>query len=163
MKSKLSRVTLAALFLILLYVPGLAWLASSGRWAEPNLEKRELAELPAFSLSELDRYPGAFEKYYRDHLPFREQLIGLYARVNRALFDDCIVTTVLFGRDGWFFHNNVNDGDLVACFSEQIPEAAIRQIAAAKPLRAVFRDHFPEKGNDHPRQGERARARCPHG
>ena len=36
--------------------------------------------------------------------------------------------------------HNVNDGDLVACFSEQIPEAVIRQIAAAKPLRAVFRD-----------------------
>lgn len=36
--------------------------------------------------------------------------------------------------------HNVNDGDLVACFSEQIPETAIRQIAAAKPLRAVFRD-----------------------
>ena len=36
--------------------------------------------------------------------------------------------------------HNVNDGNLVACFSEQIPEAAIRQIAAAKPLRAVFRD-----------------------
>lgn len=35
---------------------------------------------------------------------------------------------------------NVNDGDLVACFANEIPEAAIRQIAAAKPLRAVFRD-----------------------
>ncbi|ACX74898.1 putative type III restriction-modification system, Mod subunit [Fibrobacter succinogenes subsp. succinogenes S85] len=35
---------------------------------------------------------------------------------------------------------NVNDGDLVACFASDIPEAAIRQIAATKPLRAVFRD-----------------------
>lgn len=35
---------------------------------------------------------------------------------------------------------NVNDGDLVACFANDIPEAAIRQIAAAKPLRTVFRD-----------------------
>ena len=35
---------------------------------------------------------------------------------------------------------NVNDGDLVACFANDIPEAAISQIAAAKPLRAVFRD-----------------------
>ena len=35
---------------------------------------------------------------------------------------------------------NVNDGDLVACFANNIPEAAIRQIAATKPLRAVFRD-----------------------
>ena len=132
MKSKLSRVTLAALFLILLYVPGLAWLASGGRWAEPNLEKRELAELPAFSLSELDRYPGAFEKYYRDHLPFREQMIGLYARVNRALFDDCIVTTVLFGRDGWFFHNNVNDGDPIATYrgEDTLTTDELRQIVS---------------------------------
>ena len=35
---------------------------------------------------------------------------------------------------------NVNDGDLVACFANDIPEAVIRQIAATKPLRAVFRD-----------------------
>ena len=37
----------------------------------------------------------------------------------------------------------VNDGevpDLIACFSENIPESAIREIAKRKPLRAVFRD-----------------------
>lgn len=36
--------------------------------------------------------------------------------------------------------HNVNDGDLIASFSENIPETAIRQIAAKKPLRVVFRD-----------------------
>ena len=33
-----------------------------------------------------------------------------------------------------------NDGDLIACFDEKIPERVIREIARRKPLRAVFRD-----------------------
>lgn len=44
-----------------------------------------------------------------------------------------------------------NDGDLIACFNENIPEAVIREIAKRKPLRAVFRDSgfkgSPEKIN----------------
>ena len=33
-----------------------------------------------------------------------------------------------------------NDGDLVACFDENIPETVIKEIAHRQPLRAVFRD-----------------------
>ena len=33
-----------------------------------------------------------------------------------------------------------NDGDLVACFDENIPESVVKEIAGRKPLRAVFRD-----------------------
>ena len=33
-----------------------------------------------------------------------------------------------------------NDGDLVACFDENIPDAVIKEIAKRQPLRAVFRD-----------------------
>ena len=33
-----------------------------------------------------------------------------------------------------------NDGDLIACFDENIPESVIKEIAKRKPLRAVFRD-----------------------
>ena len=44
-----------------------------------------------------------------------------------------------------------NGGDLIACFEERISEKAIREIAARKPLRAVFRDSgftsSPEKIN----------------
>ena len=34
-----------------------------------------------------------------------------------------------------------NDGDLVACFDENIPESVVRKIAERKPLRTVFRDN----------------------
>lgn len=44
-----------------------------------------------------------------------------------------------------------NDGDLVACFNNDIPESVIKEIAKRKPLRAVFRDSgfkgSPEKLN----------------
>lgn len=33
-----------------------------------------------------------------------------------------------------------NDGDLIACFEDNIPETVIREIAARHPLRVVFRD-----------------------
>lgn len=52
--------------------------------------------------------------------------------------------------DGFTVHT-YNDGDLIACFEEQISETAIREIASRKPLRAVFRDSSftssPEKIN----------------
>lgn len=44
-----------------------------------------------------------------------------------------------------------NEGDLVACFDENIPENVIKEIAKRKPMRAVFRDagfgSSPEKIN----------------
>jgi len=52
--------------------------------------------------------------------------------------------------DGFTVHT-YNDGDLIACFQEHISEKAVREIAARKPLRAVFRDSSftssPEKIN----------------
>ncbi len=33
-----------------------------------------------------------------------------------------------------------NDGDLIACFNEDIPDTVIKEIAKRQPLRAVFRD-----------------------
>lgn len=41
--------------------------------------------------------------------------------------------------DGYTIHN-YNDGDLIACFDEAIPDTIIKEIAKKKPLRAVFRD-----------------------
>ena len=41
--------------------------------------------------------------------------------------------------DGCTVHT-YNDGDLIACFDENIPESVIKTIAKRQPLRAVFRD-----------------------
>lgn len=41
--------------------------------------------------------------------------------------------------DGYTVHT-YNDGDLIACFDENVPDSVIKEIAKRKPLRAVFRD-----------------------
>ena len=41
--------------------------------------------------------------------------------------------------DGCTVHN-YNDGDLIACFNDSVPDSVIKEIANKKPLRAVFRD-----------------------
>lgn len=41
--------------------------------------------------------------------------------------------------EGYTVHN-YNDGDLIACFDENIPDSVIKTIAKQQPLRAVFRD-----------------------
>ena len=41
--------------------------------------------------------------------------------------------------DGCTVHN-YNDGDLIACFDENIPDNVIKEIAEKQPLRVVFRD-----------------------
>ncbi len=43
------------------------------------------------------------------------------------VIDDCIIHTY-------------NDGDLIACFDDSIPDSVIKKIAKRQPLRAVFRD-----------------------
>ncbi len=47
--------------------------------------------------------------------------------------------------------HNYNDGDLIACFDENVPDSVIKAIAKMQPLRAVFRDasfaNSPEKIN----------------
>ena len=52
--------------------------------------------------------------------------------------------------DGCMVHT-YNDGDLIACFDENVPESVIKTIAKRQPLRAVFRDFSfassPEKIN----------------
>jgi adenine-specific DNA-methyltransferase len=52
--------------------------------------------------------------------------------------------------DGFDVHT-INDGDLMACFADEVSEAVIREIAKRQPLRVVFRDSSfgtsPEKIN----------------
>lgn len=41
--------------------------------------------------------------------------------------------------DGYTVHD-YNDGDLIACFDENVPDSVVKAIAKKQPLRAVFRD-----------------------
>ena len=42
--------------------------------------------------------------------------------------------------DGVLVHT-INDGDLIACFAQNISEVVVKEIAKRQPLRVVFRDN----------------------
>lgn len=52
---------------------------------------------------------------------------------------------------GGFKVHNYNNGDLIACFEENVSEELVKEIASRQPMRAVFRDssfgNSPEKTN----------------
>lgn len=116
MKHRAVKIAFISFFLLLLFVPTAVWVLAGDRLQNENLENRVLAEKPVFSLKNLEKLPSKYEKYYLDNLPFRNQLISLYAHEERTLFYNPIVTTVTFGKGDWMYYINVNQGNPVASY-----------------------------------------------
>lgn len=130
MKKYAAKNCLIAVFLLMLCAPGLIWAFWGDSLSMDSQENRTLAKWPVFSETSLKKLPAAYEKYYSDHLPFREQLISLYARLNRTLFNTPIVDHVIFGQEGWLYYASREDGDPIACYRGEnlFTDEQLRQI-----------------------------------
>lgn len=93
-------------FLAMLLLPGPLWLALRGGVDSENHENRALAAFPAGVA--LQQWPAAFEDWLGDHAPFRNQWMGLNARINWAL-GSLDSTDVLRGKQNWLFLKDVSD------------------------------------------------------
>ena len=93
-------------FWALLVVPNVIWPLVSPFMEEENTENRVLAEFPEISRENFQEYPEAIEEYINDHAAFRSQFLSLNAGINLSLF--CLVdnTSVIRGKDGWYFFDN---------------------------------------------------------
>ncbi len=109
-----ARVLLIVIFfaMICLPYPIKALLGDAG--ADTNLEKRELASMPAFSWETIEDYPGLLESYVNDHLPLRDILIRASSRINYYALHTSANRDVILGKDGWLFYNRVSAGDPIA-------------------------------------------------
>lgn len=116
MKNTAARRMLIWVFLVILFVPTVLWCFLGNCLKDENFEKRVLAEWPVFSLEKLETLPTKYNRYYEDHLPFRNQLITGYVGLTRALFHADLNDYVTFGKSGWMFYTNVNDGDPIASY-----------------------------------------------
>ena len=132
MKQGYAKRALVALFLALIYVPTLVGLAAGDRFRSENLENRTLAELPALSLDAIPDLPGAFEAYYADNQPFRDQLIYVRALMHKALYDRDISQKVVFGKQDWMFYSCVADGAPIDSYrgEDLYTNVELRQIAS---------------------------------
>lgn len=76
------------------------------KWSEAEKRVLEISpSLPA-SVAEAFSFPQKFEKYYRDHFGFREEMIYRYHREMEKRFDVAGTPLVLKGQGKWLFFNH---------------------------------------------------------
>lgn len=104
-KEKIIQIVLIILFCIILSLPFLATIFHMGPQSQVN-ENRKLAEKPTFTSSTMRTFPITFQKYVNDTFAFRSQLIQLKNWVSIVLLKSSPKSSVIIGREGWFFFNS---------------------------------------------------------
>lgn len=74
---------------------------------ETNYENRYFAEKPSLSLESYSSYSTAYEEYFNDHLPYRNQFVRGMNILKYQLFREN-VGLVINGREGWLFYAGSN-------------------------------------------------------
>lgn len=97
--------TLIAVFLLVLAVPPLATMFGIQR-ATAEEENRPLASFPQLdaTLASWRAFPEAFTRYFEDNFAFRPALVQSQAAVRLAALNVSPSSTVIKGRDGWWFY-----------------------------------------------------------
>lgn len=109
------KIAYVIVFVLLFIAPTIIYEIFGGYLDQTNYEQRQAVEKPAFSLDTIEQYPQAFEAYYNDSLPFRNQMITTNSLLNLRLFKLSAVEKVIIGKDDWLFYNpSGNDGDPIA-------------------------------------------------
>lgn len=85
------------------------WLIARKQISSENYENRTPADKPVFSIETIEEYPAAWEAYFNDRLPFRNQLIRLNSRIEYYVFQNSSNRNVIKGRNGWLYYNSFTD------------------------------------------------------
>lgn len=102
---------LIALFVGSLILPGAVWAGFSDRFDTENNENRELAEFPQVSLASMADFPEEFEAYYKDHLPFKNDLVKFSNFIDTRIFRNTKIGDVVIGEDNWLFYLPAREGE----------------------------------------------------
>ena len=100
------QITYIGIFILFLCTAYISWPFLRGSFEEDttNVENRNMAELPVFSLKSLDGYTAELESYINDHLPYRSKLIHMNSLLEYRVFHDSPSPDVVIGKDDWLFY-----------------------------------------------------------
>lgn len=107
---------LVVLFALLLIGPSSLWFFLQPADYDGTIdltENRLLAQAPEFTARAIRQFPAQFDSFFSDHLPFRSDLIEIFAAMEYAFFDRFISSNVIVGEEGWLFYSNPADGNSV--------------------------------------------------
>ncbi|MCZ9886025.1 alginate O-acetyltransferase AlgX-related protein [Brachyspira hyodysenteriae] len=104
---KLSNIKchyIIAIFFSFLILPSIIYSVFGNYFDKTNYEKRTKAEKPIFSINNLSKYTQEYEKYFNDHIAFRNELIQKKVYLDLVLFNYFINTKhTLIGKEDWLF------------------------------------------------------------
>lgn len=102
--NKSRSVAWITIFLILVVVPGFTHFFGGQYVCSGNNENRNMASKPIFAIENYEEFPKAYETYYNDNLPFRNQLIRFHNSVDYFCFQQSSNEKVVIGKEGWLFY-----------------------------------------------------------
>lgn len=119
------------IFIVIMCMPHFAFLVCRNFLDTGNYENRNLATIDEVWESEYDNMSHKFEEYYNDHLPFRNQLIGMINRINYYVFHSTLSDQVMIGREGWLYLEDPMQGNPVSNYTGEdiLTEEELKQIA----------------------------------
>lgn len=108
MKKKL----LIVLFVASVVCPNLLFMVFRGWLDTANYENRALAPFPAMgNLEDLFDFPGAFDSFYNDHVPFKNYFVRLNNKIDQKIFGKTSIGDVTIGKDNWLFYTVAKEGE----------------------------------------------------
>lgn len=102
---------LIGLFMGSLILPSLIYSAFYKYFDTANNENRELSGFPEVTLGKLVEFPEDFEAFYKDHVPFKNELVWLNNYLDTNLFQNKKIGDVVIGEENWLFYLPSRDGE----------------------------------------------------
>lgn len=140
------RVTIIA-FVILIFVPSIAWWFLGALYGEDRSENRILAKQPTFDIRMVEKFPKEFDAFWNDHAPFRRGFREAWNKLNLDIFKDMNSEKVVLGKsdsafnESWLFYmgdnkkvSPISDTQGVSAYSDDQIEEILSDIEGKRNL-----------------------------
>lgn len=104
---KNNNLMIVIVFLFLIYIPNISYWFLKDKMDNNNYENRELYEKPKLEFSSITSYFSNYEKYFNDHLAFKNEIRKFRSSILLNIFKTSSTDRVIIGKDNWLFYNSV--------------------------------------------------------
>ena len=140
------------IFLCFLIMPNIIYKVFYDKFDHTNYENRRFATKPKFDIKNLSKYPSAYEKYFNDYIPFRNEFSKIKNLMDIFIFKSFINSTttasyrdrILLGKNNWLFHR-WNDMDNIYIGNDIFSDY---ELNTAKDNLLSFRDELRKRNID---------------
>lgn len=123
---KKSNLIIIIIFCFFIYAPTIIYWFVSDKMDNQNYENRELYTKPDFTFQNILNFPSQYEKYFNDHMAFKNEIRKLRSSILYNVFSTSSTSRVIYGKDGWLFYNskasesvdNIEDYRKLSVFSD---------------------------------------------